>query len=54
MSKVLDFFRPKAKIDPVLKRLEEDKAFWYEEMKKSTREYMKASWDLAIYKQGRK
>ena len=51
MRKVVEIFRPKVKVDPVLRRLEMDCEFWREEMKRSTHEYMKASWDLAMYKQ---
>lgn len=54
MSKIVDFLRPKVKIDPVQSRMEKDCEFWREEMKRATKEYMKASWDLAIYKQAKK
>lgn len=37
--------------DPVLARLEEDKRFWYGELRRASAEYMKACWKLAIYKQ---
>jgi len=39
--------------DPVEKRLEQDRAFWKEEMDKAVKEYMAVCWKLAMYKQER-
>lgn len=50
LASVIPFKPPK---DPVLERLEADKAFWYHELRQASAEYMGACWKLAVYKQAK-
>lgn len=49
-AEIIPFKPPK---DFVLERLEEDKAFWYGQLRQASAEYMSACYKLALYKQGK-